>query len=263
MPSLNGISRTRWAKMVSNTNDTDEEFEPLFSSSLLAKILAGLAVVAILAVGITTAGHWLGQRMASGGHTDSQEEFDIAIGADIVSIPANMIRLAEQRASGPTTGVNLYLTWPEMRGYTTAQKARFDAAEKSTDLIFLEMSEATMSRDMSGRFEPIYQRLLSGEASDFGHGLTLHHMKPDSGYGEEVLLTASRAGAPDYVVRCILPKRKESASSADCQRDIHAGNGLSALYRFSSTRLAEWDHIDAAIRAFVEQRLTAQKINNS
>lgn len=248
--------------MASKTNNADEDFEPLLSTGLAAKMLAGLAVLALLAVVITTAGHWLGQRMASGGHTESQEEFEIAIGTDIVSVPANMIRLAEQRVSGATAGVNLYLTWPEMQGYAANLKPRFDAAEKSTDLIFLEMSEATMSRDMSGRFEPIYQRLLSGDATDFGHGLVLHHMKADSGYGDEVLLTAARPGKPDYVVRCILPKSAEAASSADCQRDIHAGNGLSVLYRFSSTRLAEWDHIDAAISAFVGQRLNDQKSTN-
>lgn len=248
--------------MVSHTDKSEEEFEPLLSSSLAVKLLAILAALALLATAISTGGHWLGQRMASGGHTESHEEFDIAIGTDIVSIPANMIRLAEQRASGTASGVNLYLTWPEMQGYSVAQKARFDAAEKSTDLIFLEMSEATMSRDMSGRLEPIYQRLITGEPREFGNGLTLHQLKQDSGYGEEVLLTATRAGKPDYVVRCILPKRPEAASSADCQRDIHAGNGLSVLYRFSSTRLAEWDHIDAAIGAFVANRLTAQKSDN-
>lgn len=248
--------------MASHTNDTDEGFEPIISNRLAIKLLSALAGLVLIAGVITAAGHWLGQRMASGGHTDSTQEFDIAIGSDIISVPANMIRLAEQRASGTAAGLNLYLTWPEMKGYSVAEKDRFDATNKSTDLIFIEISEATMSRDMSGRFEPIYQRLLSGDSSDFGNGLTLHHLKADSGYGEEVLLSAHRPGKPDYVVRCLLPQRGQDASSADCQRDIHAGNGLSILYRFSSTRLTEWDHIDAAIEAFVANRLTGQKSDN-
>ncbi|MCJ8506943.1 hypothetical protein MUU53_03335 [Rhizobium lemnae] len=248
--------------MASHTNDSDEGFEPIISNRLAIKLVSALAGLVLIAGLITTAGHWLGQRMASGGHTESAEVFDIAIGSDIVSVPANMIRLAEQRASGKASGLNLYLTWPEMQGYSAAERGRFDTPDTSNDLIFVELSEATMSRDMSGRFEPIYQRLLSGDSTDFGHGLTLHHLKADSGYGDEVLLSAHRPGKPDYVVRCLLPQRGQEASSADCQRDIHAGNGLSILYRFSSKRLAEWDHIDAAIGAFVANRLTGQKSDN-
>jgi hypothetical protein len=112
-----------------------------------------------------------------------------------------------------------------------------------------------MSRDMSGRMEPIYSHLVEGEPVPFANGMTLHRLRPDAGYADEVLLTAQRSDAPDYVVRCVLPSTPEMASSGDCQRDIKVGRDLSVLYRFSSRHLPDWDHIDAAIRHFVEARL--------
>ena len=112
-----------------------------------------------------------------------------------------------------------------------------------------------MSRDMSGRFEPIYSHLIDPTPHPFANGMTLHKLRADTGYGDEVLLTAPRAGDPDYVVRCLLPASPEFTTSGDCQRDIKVGRDLSVLYRFSSRHLAEWEHIDAAIAQFVETRL--------
>jgi len=108
---------------------------------------------------------------------------------------------------------------------------------------------------MSGRLEPIYSHLVEGDGVPFANGMTLHHLRADAGYADEVLLTAPRADAQDYVVRCALPATPQMATSGDCQRDIKLGRDLTVLYRFSSTHLPDWDHIDAAIRHFVEARL--------
>jgi hypothetical protein len=83
----------------------------------------------------------------------------------------------------------------------------------------------------------------------------MHRLRTDSGYGNEVIFTAPRPGRPDYVVRCLLPAEGQAPTSGDCQRDIHLGSDLTVLYRFSSAILNDWDHIDAAITAFVETRL--------
>ena len=113
-----------------------------------------------------------------------------------------------------------------------------------------------MSRDMSGRLEPLYSGLFEGEPQQAAFGLTLHRLRADSGYGSETILTAKRPGKVDYVVRCLLPEPGESATNGDCQRDIRIGRDLTVLYRFSSALLKDWQHIDAAVRSFVEKRLT-------
>jgi hypothetical protein len=207
---------------------------------------------------ISIGGRWFGRTISLAGNSESTADIALTIGRDTVRFPANTIRFPSQRHDGITERVDLYLAWPEMQGYDKENRERFDDIAQSSDLIFLQVTQSTMSRDMSGRLEPIYSHLIDGKAEPFADGLTLHRLRSDAGYAGEVLLTAPRAGAPDYVVRCILPSAPDKATSGDCQRDIKAGKDLSVLYRFSSSHLADWDHIDAAIRTFVETRLVSR-----
>ncbi|MGK9050995.1 hypothetical protein [Neorhizobium petrolearium] len=231
------------------------EEAPLISSRFLYRMTAVIAVLVVLTVAIGVGGQWFGQRIALAGHTDSTEELLIQIGQDKLSLPANTIRFRDQRQSGVAERVDLYLTWPELKGYSAEMRPRFDDIAQSSALIFLQLSQSTMSRDMSGRLEPIYSKLFEGGPQPVNFGLTLHRLRPDSGYGNEIVLTASRPDAPDYVVRCLLPGPGGKPTSGDCQRDIHIGQDLTVLYRFSSTLLKDWQHIDAAVRLFVETRL--------
>jgi hypothetical protein len=228
---------------------------PLISNRFIFRLTAAIAVLVLLTIAISVGGRWLGQRISLAGHTESTEEFLIRIGQDNVLLPANSLRFREQRQAGPAERVDLYLAWPEMEGYRADLKNRFDDASQASSLIFLQLSQSTMSRDMSGRLQPIYSGLFDGEPETMPDGLLLHRLRADSGYGKEVILTAARAGQPDYVVRCLLPTDGNTATSGDCQRDIHSGQDLTVLYRFSSTLLKDWDHIDAAVRSFVETRL--------
>ena len=76
------------------------------------------------------------------------------IGQDHIRLPANTIRFEEQRRPGRTERVDLYLTWPEMNGYSNDERIRFNDATRPESLIFLNLSQSTMSRDMSGRLAP-------------------------------------------------------------------------------------------------------------
>ncbi|CDN48046.1 hypothetical protein [Neorhizobium galegae] len=231
------------------------EEAPLLSNRFLYRLAAVIAVLALLTVAISVGGHLFGQRIALAGHIDSREEFPIQIGQDKLKLPANTIRFRDQRQAGVTERVDLYLTWPELEGYSAGLRSRFDDVAQSSSLIFLQLSQSTMSRDMSGRLEPIYSKLFDGAPQQAAFGLTLHRLRADSGYGSEVVLTGQVGGAPDYAVRCVLPTPGDKATSGDCQRDIHIGQDLTVLYRFSSVLLRDWQHIDAAVRLFVENRL--------
>lgn len=229
--------------------------QPLLSMGFLLRTMAVVAVLAVLTVAISIGGRWFGRHISLAGNTDSTAEITLTIGRDTVKFPENAIRFPSQRHDGAAERVDLYLAWPEMRGYGKENHLRFDDVSQSSGLIFLQIAQGTMSRDMSGRLEPIYSHLLEGAAEPFRDGLTLHRLRADAGYGDEVLLTAPVKDGPDYVVRCILPSAPDKAASGDCQRDIKVGKDLSVLYRFSSSHLSDWEHIDAAIRTFVEARL--------
>ncbi|MEZ2127452.1 MULTISPECIES: hypothetical protein [unclassified Sinorhizobium] len=231
------------------------EEAPLISPRFLARVTVVVAALAALTLAISVAGRWFGQHILLAGHTTSTKIVELTIGEDRLRLPENTIRFESQRRDGEAERVDLYLTWPQMQGYTAADRHRFDDISQSTGLIFVQITQGTMSRDMSGRLEPIYSHLVEGEPTNIDAGLTLRRLREDAGYTDEVLLTAPRLNEPDYAVRCMLPSAPDKATSGDCQRDIKVGKDLSVLYRFSSVQLGDWDHIDAAIRTFVEKRL--------
>lgn len=230
---------------------------PLISSGLVYRLTAGVAVLAGLTIAITVGGHWLGERISLAGHTANTKPVTVMVGEDTLRLGANTIRFPSQRVDGAAERIDLYLTWPQMQGYSEADRLRFDDISQSSPLIFLQISQSTMSRDMSGRLEPIYSHLTEGEAFAGPYGLTGHRLRADAGYSGEVLLTAPRANQPDYVVRCILPASPDQATSGDCQRDVAIGKDLSVLYRFSSNQLKDWRAMDEAVQAFVKARLVA------
>ncbi len=234
-----------------------QEDLPLISDRLMLRLTVAGILLVLMTLALSIGGRWLGERMALGGHSESGTMLAVTIGEDRLQIPENTIRFAEQRQSGPTERIDLYLTWPGLLGYSHEQRASFDNTDRPDLLIFLQISQSTMSKDMSGRLEPIYTQLFDGPPEPYGNGLTLHHLKNTSGYGQEVLLTAEPAGRLPFVVRCLLPSAGERATSGDCQRDIHVGRDLTVLYRFSSNLLKDWNHIDAAVASFVDARLDA------
>lgn len=231
------------------------EHAPLVSPRFLYTLTAAVIGLAALTASISVAGRWYGDRLALAGHTTSTDAVDLFIGQDHLRLPANVIRFDQQRTTGRAERVDLYLTWPKLDGYSDATRDQFNDVGNPAALIFVEISQSTMSRDMSGRLQPIYQHIFQASTQSGPAGLTRHDLKPNSGYGDEIFLTADRADGAPYVVRCLMPKTPEGSTSADCQRDVHAGQDLVVLYRFSSQLLPQWQSIDAAVRDYVGKRI--------
>lgn len=234
---------------------SSDDHSPLISPRFIYRLTAIAVSLAVLTVGISMAGRWYGQNLAQAGHTASTQATDIFIGQDHLRLPANVIRFENQRVTGIAERADLYLTWPRLEGYTDANRHLFNDVDHPENLIFLQISQSTMSRDMSGRLEPIYKHLFEGNPTPGPAGLSRRTMKKNSGYGDEVVFTAETAGEAPYAVRCILPQSPALSTSADCQRDIHAGGDLVVLYRFSSQLLPQWQAIDKAIHDFVTAKL--------
>jgi hypothetical protein len=232
---------------IGESNDTEL---PLLSNGFLLKLTAFIGFLAVLTAALTIAGKYYGDRIAMDGRTTSREIFHILVGQDVLALPANTIRFENQRHTGEAETVNVYLSWPELDGYTPRSEARFADPAGSQDLVFIEFSQSVMSRDMSGRLEPIYSRLFRGEPEKGPGGLIVHHLDAKSGFGDEVILTGMTSTGGLYVARCLLPKTPAQATTADCQRDIHVGRDLTLLYRFSSKLLPQWETLDARLQAF-------------
>lgn len=223
-------------------------------SSFMFKVFCAFALLALLSVAISFGGKWFGRSIAMAGHTDDTTLREIVIGNDVLSVPANAIRFERARRDGIASRIDLYLRWPDMKGYSTAARDDFNHAGPSRRIIFLSFEERIMSRDMSGRFAPIYSSLIVEPGLAGPDGVVLHGFTKKSGYLNEVLAVADRPGDQPLVARCLSGQSAEE-SLAPCERDIHVGENLSLSYRFPKELLADWPALDAAVLAQASRML--------
>lgn len=216
-------------------------------------VFAALAFVSLL---LSLAGKYLGHTIQMAGHSSKTAIHRIHIGNNTLAVPANMIRFDRQRGDGVLPKLDLYLRWPDLSGYTDQARDDFNHVDGSKRILFLSFQERSMSRDMTGRLNPIYQSLIVDPGAAGPAGLTVHRFKPISGYADEVLVVGQRDNAQPFVARC-LDEHAEKQVMADCERDIHTGDELSLLYRFPKELLSDWRSLDAAVHSVATQFLQA------
>lgn len=223
-------------------------------SSLMFKVFCAFALLAVLSAAISAGGKWFGRSIAMAGHTDDKTAREVVIGNDVLSVPANAIRFERARRDGIASRLDLYLRWPDMSGYSTAARDDFNHAGRSRRIIFLSFEERMMSRDMSGRFAPIYNSMIVKPGTPGPGGVALYGFAERSGYLNEVLAVAKRPGDLPFVARCLSgPSAEESL--APCERDVQVGENLSLTYRFPREFLADWRALDAAVLAETDRIL--------
>jgi hypothetical protein len=211
-------------------------------------IFAGLALAALL---ISFCERLIGGRIALGGHSEQTLAHEIIIGDDVLSVPENMIRLPEQRRDGMADRVDLYLSWPALTGFSRADSGIFNGARSDGRLLFLSFEERVMSRDMSGRFDPIYKFLIEGAGEPGPGGLTRYVLPAKAGYLHEILYVGPQEKGLRFVARCS-EEEKENLIAA-CERDVQAGANLSATLRFPIALLSDWRALNAAFAPLVSR----------
>ncbi|TIW17344.1 MAG: hypothetical protein E5V81_20425 [Mesorhizobium sp.] len=230
------------------------DFE-VVDSTLMKQVFYIFAALALLSVAISLGGKWLGRSIAMAGYSDDTTVRQIVMGNNLISVPANFIRFDQARRDGIASRLDLYLRYPEMDGYSAAARDDFNHTT-TRKIIFLSFEPRMMSRDMSGRFAPIYSALIEKPGTPGPGGTTVYAFTEKSGYLNEVLAVAERPGKDPFVARCLSgPSAEESL--APCERDIQVGDDLSLTYRFPRELLANWPALDAAIAAKVASILKA------
>lgn len=223
----------------------EEQIRPIDSAFML-RVFYAFAILALLSVAISLGGKWYGRTIAMAGHTDDTTVYEIVLGNDVLAVPANAIRFESARRSGIAERLDVYLRWPDMTGYTTADAAEFNRAGDDGRILFLRFEPRMMSRDMSGRYEPIYSKLVDPNGAPGPAGVTIYRFKDKAGYLDEALAVAKGSTEP-FVARCLTGAAAEN-SFAPCERDLHVGDFLSLTYRFPVGLLARWEAMDAAVR---------------
>jgi hypothetical protein len=222
------------------------------------------AVMAALSLLISFGGREIGSRLSMGGHTDDLTLHEIVIGNDVLSVTANRIRYPEQRRDGVSNRLDLYVKWPSMDGFTEASRAAFNNANGNKELLFLSFEPRTLSRDMSGRLDPIYRKMISGDGEALANGLVRYRLPESAGFVDEFLLVGAVQGGNMFVARC-LDESKAGATLASCDRDVHVGDDLVMMARFPSSLLTDWkslkQSLDGVAAAVVKTSPTAIQQN--
>jgi hypothetical protein len=218
------------------------------SPFFVMKVFYVFTALALLSLGISVGGKWLGRSIALAGHTDDATQRVVVIGNNVISAPANTIRFDRQRRDGVADRLDLYLRWPQLDGYSNAARDDFNHARETRNILFLSFEKRIMSRDMSGRLEPIYASMLVHPGAKGPGDTTLYAFNEKSGYLNEVLAIAPQPGGDAFVARCLVGD-SAAESLAPCERDIHIGDDLSLSYRFPGELLGDWRELDAAIRS--------------
>lgn len=200
-----------------------------------------------LAAALSLGGRFAGHSLSLAGYSDDAAVRRITIGSDRLAVPANMIRHARARQDGPAKRLDLYLRWPQMDGFSEAARDDFNNKDGSRRLLFLSFEARSMSRDMSGRLEPIYRSLTEGSGRAWTGDSIAYDFKPDSGYVGEMLVMRTQPGGEPLVARC-LSGQAAAESLASCERDISVGRELSLIYRFPPEMLGQWPAVEAGVR---------------
>lgn len=224
-------------------------------SPILTKVLVVVAIFAVLSLAISVGGRWIGRSIAMAGHTDDTTPRAVVISKEFLAIPANMIRFEESRRDGEASKIDLYLRWPSMDGYSQDARDEFNHVDGARTILFVRIEERMMSRDMSGRLEPVYRSLIA-PARTGPAGLSVHTFTDKSGYGDELLVVGDERSANPFVMRC-LSGDLARGSVAPCERDIHIGRNLSLTYRMPAELAGSWREVEAAVRSAADQFLKA------
>lgn len=243
-------------KMPAATASADEQFDIRKGlPGLAVRLFIGFGLLAFLSVAILIAGKLYGRSLVRAGHTSSTEHFEIAIGNDSVSVPANTIRKQEQRHTGAANRMDLYLHWPTLSGFRDNLATAFNDVEpKTNSIIFISIMPRATTRDMAGRFDPVYRNVMKGAATDLDRGLKAIALSQEHGYINERLVYS----APDlrtgrrFVVRCQDVDATSQVILAPCETDIHFGETLTAQIRFPERLLGDWQKLNTALPAFLD-----------
>ncbi|MCP4314817.1 MAG: hypothetical protein GY789_01935 [Hyphomicrobiales bacterium] len=227
-----------------------DESKPLISSGLLRKAAICIAAMGALTLALSIVGRMIGERMVMSGHSIDPSPVAISLNGNTIVLPANTIRFDNQRVGGVHERIDAYFTWPDLEGYTHANRRHFNDIDNSQQLVFLALSARTMPMDMSARLEPVYSRLTDGGTRSKESGLLAYAFEDDTRYAGEILYVGARNNDLAFAARCLKENGMPSGSHS-CMRDINVGPDLTVTYRFSRKLLPEWRRLDAAIKAYV------------
>jgi hypothetical protein len=205
----------------------------------------GIAVVVLAGVIVDRTIERMGDRIASAGYSVDPAPLQVGLAGIALAVPANMIRFAEQRRPGLSDRLDLFVRWPELRGFSERMADEF--AGSAVSIIFLSLSPPGSVGDPIHRLETVYRYLFTGASWLGPDGLVGRRLADESAYAREALYYEPGSVDP-FIARCLDGTQTDILPM--CLVEVNVG-GLSAVYRFNQTLLPEWRAIDARLRDLV------------
>lgn len=216
-----------------------------------------MIVIGILSVAISICGRLFGGQVMLGGNSPSTQRHEIVIANAVMNVPENYIRHSSQRSPGVKASLDLYAVLPKLEGYSVKNRPFFNNEQAGpSQLVFITIEPQQMSRDMSGRLDPIYRQLIDPFADNTAiEGLLSYTFKKDRAiFANERLFVGDRGQDRPFVARCITGKDGEQAI-APCERDVFIANDLSVKYRFPFWLLNDYRKLDARVLGMLEKMI--------
>jgi hypothetical protein len=181
--------------------------------------------------------------------TDSSELVMLSIGNTGFHIPSNYILFSADRSGGHLDELSLMTLFPGLQGYTLADAQEFNSNAPDSRVIYMGVRQDRAALTQEEKFARLYRPLLlKDEGTPTGSGARQYIFREDSGYRDEELYV--REGQNGTVlIRCTRPGAE--VPSPNCLGDILLGDGLTATYRFKRAHVAQWQDIEAGIRALL------------
>jgi hypothetical protein len=238
-------------------NASTQQTSTAIAPESFRKLFAAMIIIGVLSVAISIAGRMFGGQIVLGGNSTSTALHEIVIANAVLNVPENYIRHSDQRSPGVKAQLDIYVVLPSLEGYSVKNKLLFNN-EKNDDsqLLFITIEPQQMSRDMSGRFDPIYRQLIDPMPENTAtEGLESYTFKKDRAiFANERLFVGERGEDRPFVARCITGADGEQAI-APCERDVFLANDLSVKYRFPFWLLKDYRRIDEQVIGMVEKMI--------
>ena len=221
------------------------------------KLFVAVILIGVLSVLISIAGRMFGGQVMLGGNSTSTASHEIVIANAVLNVPENYIRHSDQRSGGVKAELDLYAVLPSFEGYSTKNKKLFNNEQQGqSQLVFITIEPQQMSRDMSGRFDPIYRQLVDPNPENTAtEGLESFTFKKDRAiFANERLFVGELGKGRKFVARCITGIDGDQAI-APCERDVFLADSLSVKYRFPFWLLKDYRILDAEVVGLVERMI--------
>ncbi|MEP4767241.1 MAG: hypothetical protein ABJY83_05005 [Roseibium sp.] len=175
----------------------------------------------------------------------------IAVGNHNFKIPLGYIRTEHQRQAVLNQGqtlqkLGLSMTWPHL---AMPGNQIFGASDSSSVEVIEADLESNLGREtLRAQLDPFYRRLARGGEFRGPAGLNILKLSASTSSDQDQIVYDPMQ-QNGFIARC---SKKGAWAEAVCHRALPLGDGLELRYRFDRQLLPQWQTLDPAIMALIE-----------